>query len=55
MIPAPPNGLEIDAYSGADKPASISSPGLCATFTYNRWGRRFHGEALARPASEAPG
>ena len=37
MVPAPPNGLEIDAYSGADKPSSISSPGLCGTFSYKRW------------------
>ena len=38
MVPAPPNGLEIDAYSAADKPSSIASPGLCATFFYKRWG-----------------
>ena len=37
MIPAPPDGLEIDAYSAADKPSSISSPGLCGTFSYKRW------------------
>jgi hypothetical protein len=37
MVPAPPNGLEIDAYSADDKPSSIGSPGLCATFTYSRW------------------
>jgi hypothetical protein len=37
MAPAPPNGLEIDAFSGADKPSSISSPGLCGTFSYTRW------------------
>lgn len=37
MVPAPPDGLEIDAYSSADKPSSISSPGLCGTFTYKRW------------------
>jgi hypothetical protein len=37
MIPAPPNGLEIDAYNSADKPTSTTSPGLCGTFTYKRW------------------
>ncbi len=37
MIPAPPDGLEIDAYSAADKPSSIASPGLCGTFSYKRW------------------
>ena len=37
MVPAPPDGLEIDAYSAADKPTSISSPGLCGTFSYKRW------------------
>jgi len=37
MVPAPPDGLEIDAYSSVDKPSSISSPGLCGTFTYKRW------------------
>ncbi len=37
MVPAPPDGLEIDAYSAADKPTSLSSPGLCGTFAYKRW------------------
>jgi hypothetical protein len=37
MVPAPPDGLEIDVYSAADKPSSITSPGLCATFSYKRW------------------
>ncbi|MBV9510708.1 MAG: hypothetical protein JO303_10550 [Caulobacteraceae bacterium] len=37
MVPAPPNGLEIDAYGSDDKPASISSPGRCGTFDYRRW------------------
>jgi hypothetical protein len=37
MVPAPPDGLEIDAYSTSDKPSSISSPGLCGTFSYKRW------------------
>ena len=37
MIPAPPAGLEIDAYSTTDKPSSIGSPGLCGTFSYKRW------------------
>jgi hypothetical protein len=37
MVPSPPNGLEIDAYSAADKPSTIASPGLCGTFSYTRW------------------
>jgi hypothetical protein len=37
MVPSPPNGLEIDAYSAADKPSTITSPGLCGTFSYTRW------------------
>ena len=37
MVPSPPNGLEIDAYSAAAEPATISSPGLCGTFSYTRW------------------
>jgi hypothetical protein len=37
MVPAPPNGLEIDAFDSPDKPASIGSPGLCGTFSYKRW------------------
>jgi hypothetical protein len=37
MVPAPPNGLEIDAFDSADKPSSIASPGLCGTFNYKRW------------------
>lgn len=37
MVPVPPGGLEIDAYSVADKPSSASSPGLCATYVYKRW------------------
>jgi hypothetical protein len=37
MVPEPPGGLEIDAYSVTDKPTSISSPGLCGAFAYRRW------------------
>ena len=36
VVPQPPTGLEIDAFTGADKPASATSPGLCKTFTYMR-------------------
>ena len=36
VVPQPPTGLEIDAFSGADKPASATSPGLCGTFSYIR-------------------
>jgi hypothetical protein len=36
VVPQPPTGLEIDAFTSADKPASSTSPGLCATFTYMR-------------------
>lgn len=36
VVPQPPAGLEIDAFSGADKPASATSPGLCGTFSYIR-------------------
>jgi hypothetical protein len=37
MVPQPPSGLEIDAYVAVDRPSSITSPGLCATFLYKRW------------------
>jgi len=33
---AAPIGLEVDAFTGADKPASPASPGLCKTFSYIR-------------------
>jgi hypothetical protein len=36
VVPQPPTGLEIDAFTGADKPASPSSPGLCNSFAYIR-------------------
>ncbi len=36
VVPQPPTGLEIDAFTGTDKPASAASPGLCKTFTYMR-------------------
>jgi hypothetical protein len=36
VVPQPPVGLEIDAFTGADKPASPASPGLCKTFSYIR-------------------
>jgi hypothetical protein len=36
VVPQPPMGLEIDAFTGADKPATPASPGLCKTFSYIR-------------------
>ncbi|HEX3666790.1 MAG TPA: hypothetical protein VHU23_16310 [Rhizomicrobium sp.] len=36
VVPQPPVGLEIDAFSGVDKPASVTSAGLCNTFSYKR-------------------
>lgn len=36
VVPQPPLGLEIDAFSSVDKPASPASPGLCNTFSYIR-------------------
>ena len=36
VVPMPPMGLEIDAFTGVDKPASHASPGLCKTFSYIR-------------------
>jgi len=36
VVPQPPMGLEVDAFSGADKPATPTSPGLCGTFSYIR-------------------
>jgi hypothetical protein len=36
VVPQPPTGLEIDAFTGADKPVSPASPGLCKTFSYIR-------------------
>lgn len=36
VVPQPPMGLEIDAFTGADKPANATSPGLCKTYSYVR-------------------
>ncbi len=36
VVPQPPLGLELDAFTGAEKPANTASPGLCNTFTYVR-------------------
>jgi hypothetical protein len=36
VVPQPPMGLELDAFTGAEKPASAASPGLCNTFAYIR-------------------
>jgi hypothetical protein len=36
VVPLPPTGLEIDAFTSADKPSSQASPGLCKTFSYIR-------------------
>lgn len=36
VVPQPPMGLELDAFTGAEKPASVASPGLCNTFAYTR-------------------
>ena len=36
VVPQPPMGLEVDAFTGTDKPSSPSSPGLCKTFSYTR-------------------
>jgi hypothetical protein len=36
VVPQPPLGLEIDAFSSAEKPATAASPGLCKTFAYTR-------------------
>jgi hypothetical protein len=36
VVPVPPDGLEIDAFTATDKPAGQDSPGLCGTFSYNR-------------------
>lgn len=35
-IPQPPLGLELDVFTGVEKPASPASPGLCNTLTYVR-------------------
>ncbi len=36
VVPLPPEGLQIDAFSSTEKPANESSPGLCGTFNYMR-------------------
>ncbi len=36
VVPQPPLGLELDAYTGVEKPTSPASPGFCNTFTYVR-------------------
>jgi hypothetical protein len=36
VVPQPPLGLELDAFTGAERPTSTASPGLCNTFTYVR-------------------
>ena len=35
-IPQPPLGLELDVFTGVEKPTSPASPGLCNTLTYVR-------------------
>jgi hypothetical protein len=36
VVPQPPTGLELDAFTGVERPASPASPGLCNTFAYIR-------------------
>jgi hypothetical protein len=36
VVPQPPLGLELDVFTGVEKPTSTSSPGLCNTLTYTR-------------------
>jgi hypothetical protein len=36
VVPQPPLGLELDVFTGMEKPASATSPGLCNTLTYTR-------------------
>jgi len=36
VVPQPPLGLELDVFTGVEKPASAASPGLCNTLTYVR-------------------
>jgi len=35
-VPQPPLGLELDVFTGVEKPTSPASPGLCNTLTYVR-------------------
>ncbi|HTT96920.1 MAG TPA: hypothetical protein VMF58_02645 [Rhizomicrobium sp.] len=36
VVPQPPLGLELDVFTGVDRPTSTSSPGLCNTLVYTR-------------------
>ena len=36
VVPQPPASLELDAFTGVEKPTSTASPGLCNTFAYIR-------------------
>lgn len=36
VVPQPPLGLELDVFTGVEKPTSTNSPGLCNTLTYTR-------------------
>jgi hypothetical protein len=36
VVPQPPAGLELDAFTGVEKPTSAASSGLCNTFAYIR-------------------
>jgi hypothetical protein len=36
VVPQPPLGLELDVFTGLEKPTSPTSPGLCNTLTYTR-------------------
>jgi hypothetical protein len=36
VVPQPPLGLELDVFTGLEKPTSAASPGLCNTFAYTR-------------------
>lgn len=36
VVPQPPLGLELDVFTGVEKPTSATSPGLCNTLTYTR-------------------
>ena len=35
-IPQPPTGLELDVFTGVERPTSPASPGLCNTLAYVR-------------------
>jgi hypothetical protein len=36
VVPQPPLGLELDVFTGVERPTSPASPGLCNTFAYVR-------------------